>query len=306
MGSFNQDLAGVGGDVRFVRETADVRRYYAVLSDIVGVLHLQAGTISGWGNGSSDFGQLGATGVRMLDNFQMGPNLVRGFAPAGIGPRDLTFGTTNDALGGTITGARSSSADAALTSYPRKWASRLRPTWTRARCGTIGARHLTLDRGRRPHGMVTSSNTMFVNSAAGVGLLWASPFGPIRFDLAYPITKTLLRQDADFPVRRRHEFLTAAGGASRVGPRAHDEAFFFPAAPGLSLREIAALYRARNPARHRSRSAGHGHSPVDRAASRRSLLFRQRQAGRPSGLLTCQAGACLTTARPCHLLPPVA
>jgi outer membrane protein insertion porin family len=30
---------------------------------------------------------------------------------------------------------------------------------------------------------------MFVNSSAGVGLLWASPFGPIRFDLAYPITK---------------------------------------------------------------------------------------------------------------------
>ena len=38
----------------------------------------------------------------MLDHFQMGPNLVRGFAPAGIGPRDLTPGTTNDALGGTM------------------------------------------------------------------------------------------------------------------------------------------------------------------------------------------------------------
>ncbi len=38
----------------------------------------------------------------MLDHFQMGPNLVRGFAPAGIGPRDLTIGTTNDALGGSM------------------------------------------------------------------------------------------------------------------------------------------------------------------------------------------------------------
>ena len=38
----------------------------------------------------------------MLDHFQMGPNLVRGFAPAGIGPRDLTPGTTNDALGGSM------------------------------------------------------------------------------------------------------------------------------------------------------------------------------------------------------------
>ena len=40
----------------------------------------------------------------MLDHFQMGPNLVRGFAPNGIGPRDLTFFPftgSGDALGGT-------------------------------------------------------------------------------------------------------------------------------------------------------------------------------------------------------------
>ena len=37
----------------------------------------------------------------MLDDFKMGPNLVRGFAPAGIGPRDITPGTANDAIGGT-------------------------------------------------------------------------------------------------------------------------------------------------------------------------------------------------------------
>ena len=38
----------------------------------------------------------------MLDHFKMGPNLVRGFQPNGIGPRDITVGTTNDALGGTM------------------------------------------------------------------------------------------------------------------------------------------------------------------------------------------------------------
>ena len=38
----------------------------------------------------------------MLDDFKMGPNLVRGFQPAGIGPRDITPGTANDALGGTM------------------------------------------------------------------------------------------------------------------------------------------------------------------------------------------------------------
>ena len=191
MGSFNQDLAGVGGDVRFIRETADVRSYYAVLSDIVGVLHLQAGTISGWGNGSSDFGQLGATGVRMLDNFQMGPNLVRGFAPAGIGPRDLTFGTTNDALGGTMYWGASLEVQTPVYFLPKDAGVKVaayvdsgslwdyRGPTSNPATGEVG-----------PTGMITSSNNMFVNSSVGVGLLWASPFGPIRFDLAYPITKT--------------------------------------------------------------------------------------------------------------------
>ncbi len=40
----------------------------------------------------------------MTDNFNFGPSLVRGFAPGGIGPRDITNATSNNngnALGGT-------------------------------------------------------------------------------------------------------------------------------------------------------------------------------------------------------------
>src|SRR5262249_10281558 len=29
----------------------------------------------------------------------------------------------------------------------------------------------------------------FIRSSVGVGLLWDSPLGPLRFDLAYPLTK---------------------------------------------------------------------------------------------------------------------
>ena len=75
---FKQDFAGIGGDVNFIRTTADSRSYYEMFSDVVAVLHLQGGHIAGWGGKD----------LRMLDHFQMGPNLVRGFAPSGIGPRD--------------------------------------------------------------------------------------------------------------------------------------------------------------------------------------------------------------------------
>ena len=87
-----QDFAGVGGDVNFIRTTFDARTYYEVISDIVGLFRVQGGHVAGWGSRN----------LRMLDHFQMGPNLVRGFEPSGFGPRDLTGGTTNDSLGGTL------------------------------------------------------------------------------------------------------------------------------------------------------------------------------------------------------------
>jgi outer membrane protein insertion porin family len=182
----NQDFAGVGGNVRFVRETADLRRYFEVVYDIVGVMHLQAGTIQGWGNGGVDFGQIGSNGVRMLDNFQMGPNLVHGFAPAGIGPRDLTLGTTNDALGGTHYWGASLEFQTPLFFIPKEMGIKVAAyvdagsLW-----GYMGPTTSPLT----GETMVASSNSMFINSAAGVGLIWNSPFGPLRFDLAYPITK---------------------------------------------------------------------------------------------------------------------
>jgi outer membrane protein insertion porin family len=43
-------FAGVGGDVNFIRTTGVVRMYYELISDIVSVLHLQGGYVTGWGD----------------------------------------------------------------------------------------------------------------------------------------------------------------------------------------------------------------------------------------------------------------
>src|SRR6266699_1586564 len=87
---FKQDFAGLGGDVRYLKSAVDAKYYTPLVADIVGLIHVQGGILNSVG---SD--------IRMLDHFQMGPNLVRGFAPNGIGPRDLNPFGTNDALGGT-------------------------------------------------------------------------------------------------------------------------------------------------------------------------------------------------------------
>jgi outer membrane protein insertion porin family len=88
---FKQDFAGLGGDVSYIKSAIDAKYYTPLVADIVGVIHVQSGILN----------KLGNTELRMLDHFQMGPNLVRGFAPNGIGPRDINPYGTMDAIGGT-------------------------------------------------------------------------------------------------------------------------------------------------------------------------------------------------------------
>jgi len=193
--SFAQDFAGVGGDVSFLKSTIDAKYYTPLVSDIVGIIHLQGGMLN----------ELGNTPLRMLDHFQMGPNLVRGFAPNGIGPRDINPFGTMDALGGTkywgasfelqmpfwflpkevgLKGAVYADAGG-LFDYkgPTAWTFTnevnvpgcVRPTVNPPTAGTCLG--LSYDPGN------------VVRTSVGVGLVWASPFGPLRFDYAVPITK---------------------------------------------------------------------------------------------------------------------
>ena len=70
-----QDFAGVGGDVNFIRTQVEARNYYEVFTDVVSVFKLQAGNVSA----------LGRQRFAHARQFQMGPNLVRGFRAGGIG-----------------------------------------------------------------------------------------------------------------------------------------------------------------------------------------------------------------------------
>jgi len=93
--TMTQDIAGAGGDTRFFRTTGDIRYYYEFpwFSDIVGIGRLQGGNLT------PIFGYQ----PRVFDNFNLGPSLVRGFSPGGIGPRDVSnfTSTKGNSLGGT-------------------------------------------------------------------------------------------------------------------------------------------------------------------------------------------------------------
>ncbi len=193
LASISQDYAGVGGDVSYLKTIVDAKLYTPIVSDIIGVLHLQGGVITDTGKG-----------IRMLDHFQMGPSLVRGFAPSGIGPRDITPGTYNDALGGTHYWGASVEAQVPFWFLPKE-------------IGLKGAVYADAGSVSGYRGG-DSPNPLFIHNPAcaapgsaaaiqsqclqvgaddglirtsiGAGIIWTSPFGPLRFDYAIPLTKS--------------------------------------------------------------------------------------------------------------------
>jgi outer membrane protein insertion porin family len=187
---FRQDFAGVGGDVSYLKSAIDAKYYTPLVSDIVGLIHLQGGMLN----------QVGDNSLRMLDQFQMGPNLVRGFAPNGIGPRDLTFFPftgTGDALGGTKYWGASAELQMPFWFLPKEvglkgavyadagslWDYKGPTSW--AATGEVNG----LVNGSPCRCAMVFDDTNVIRTSVGVGLIWASPFGPLRFDYAIPLTK---------------------------------------------------------------------------------------------------------------------
>lgn len=182
--TLTQDFAGAGGDVKYSKTLLDTRLYNEVLPDVVALLRFQGGYATGWGG--SD--------LRMLDHFQGGPNIVRGFAPAGWGPRDLTWGTNNDALGGSMFWGASLEVQTPLFFAPKDFGMKLAAFADAGQLldyrgpTTWAERGLIMTCPGQPANVVCFGDDSTIRSSVGVGLIWNSPFGPLRFDIAYPLT----------------------------------------------------------------------------------------------------------------------
>ena len=141
----------------------------------------------------------------MLDDFKMGPNLVRGFQPAGLGPRDITPGTTNDNIGGTNYWGASLEFQYPFYFLPKDTGFRgavfidagsvwgYRGETQYAATGEINGT-VNVPTPSRAGAFVCQCGMQYADSrrralSVGASLIWESPFGPLRFDFAYPITK---------------------------------------------------------------------------------------------------------------------
>lgn len=199
LATLNQDFAGVGGDVSYLKTTGDIKLYTPVVSDIVGVLRLQGGVLTDTGKG-----------IRMLDHFQMGPNLVRGFAPQGLGPRDistLSYNGYGDALGGTKYWGASAELQMPFWFLPKEVGLK---GAVYADAGSVfgyqGATSIVQGASCAGTALANAQNQCIslaadnglIRTSVGVGLIWQSPFGPLRFDYAIPLTKDKYDRTQEF------------------------------------------------------------------------------------------------------------
>jgi outer membrane protein insertion porin family len=173
-----QDLAGVGGDVDYIRSQAELRGYYPVTDDITLAGRTMGGTIAGWGGQN----------VRVVDAFYKGSETIPGFAPAGIGPRDAA---TGDALGGNTFYSATAELRFPLPFVPTDLGLS-GAVFTSA--GTLFGTDATKFAAAyaKQHGISNTlavQDTSALRSSAGGSLVWDSPVGALRVDFAGVLSK---------------------------------------------------------------------------------------------------------------------
>ncbi|WP_418152765.1 outer membrane protein assembly factor BamA [Litorimonas sp. RW-G-Af-16] len=201
--NFSQDLAGIGGDVKYLRTDIRANAYRGLYKNVIASASLSAGYIRGWSGEP----------VSINDRYFKGNFEFRGYENAGIGPRavlydPLTGETTRrlNSLGGNAFGIA-----ATEVSFPLGIPSLLGSLFVEA--GTVGLldEDFKYDTGIDPiTGEQLTAELQYqktiddlsIRAMAGASVFWESPFGPIRFDFTKPL------KQYDYDDRTSFQFTT--------------------------------------------------------------------------------------------------
>jgi len=162
IGQFTTEIAGAGGDERFLRLKAKGAYYYPI-DNVWGLSFLgQAGYIIGLGQD-----------VSIAERFFIGGHSFRGFEKAGIGPRDVS---SDDALGGN-----------------QYYVGSVELTFPTGLPEDLGLRaFLFSDVGSLWNVDASGAEVKDVNSiraSLGIGVEFVTAFGRVRVDAAEPVLK---------------------------------------------------------------------------------------------------------------------
>ncbi|WP_125257319.1 outer membrane protein assembly factor BamA [Brevundimonas fluminis] len=172
-GTLRQDLAGVGGDVNYLKTEGEISAFHGFAPEWVVTTRLEAGYVTGWAGDP----------IRINDRFFKGGNSFRGFETAGMGPRDLL---TTDALGGNfyVVGTVELTIPNGL---PEEYGIRTSAFVDVGTLGMLDDRYTTDPATGLPSTRI--NDELDFRGAVGVSIHWRSPMGPIRFDLAQPFSE---------------------------------------------------------------------------------------------------------------------
>jgi len=175
---FGQDFAGVGGDNTFVRTSARVAAERRVFNeDVVLRADVQGGALS-FQSGTN----------RAVDRYILRSEILRGFEPGGIGPRDLSE-NDDDALGGNLFFAARFDAEFPLP-IPEEYGISggvfydVGNLWDLGDVDTSG-------------GDIVGENGS-LRHVVGISILWDTPIGPLRFNFSDAIVKEDFDRDQSF------------------------------------------------------------------------------------------------------------
>jgi len=170
---FKQDFTGLGGEARYMRSEVEATIIREIHGDFIGFIKLRAGHVIGFGDD-----------VNIYDTFFMGGDLVRGFAVRGLGPRYVD-GVDDSSIGGTTYFGATAEIRFPLPMIPKDFGM----------FGAVFADAGTLfDVGEIGSLSAAQKAKIFddvdIRSSIGLGVIWHSPFGPIRIDYGYALSST--------------------------------------------------------------------------------------------------------------------
>ncbi len=183
---FSQDFAGLGGDSKYIKTTAKVTGEKRVFNEDVTLRASLEGGALAWQEGTN----------RVVDRFLLGPSIIRGFEPGGIGARDIS-GSTNDPLGGNLYLAARFEAEFPL-GLPEEY-------------GISGgvfydvANLWDLDDVNFNGGNIVGEGGSF-RHVVGVSLFWETPVGPLQFNFSKALKSEDFDEEQSFEVTLRTQF----------------------------------------------------------------------------------------------------
>ncbi len=196
---FSQDIAGIGGDVRYIRTETGASLYRGIWRDVVASAHFSGGFVV-----PLDKEQ----GVRINNRFFRGGSTFRGFDVAGLGPREILRIYDPD-TGEVLATQRLNSLGG--NAYYQGTFELTVPNFIPEEYGIrsalfldVGSLGLLDDVDKTPPLFITDATSIgypglgairitkdaaSLRASAGLSVFWDSPFGPIRFDFSQILRK---------------------------------------------------------------------------------------------------------------------